>query len=201
MASPDRDERVDPQDTETPHEVERRCVLTGALALMLAPLGSTAAVEPRNARPQPGDTLVYSEGARKGETVVASDIQQGAAPVFAYPKDPSTGTVRDGVRINLVLVVRPDPKSISEKMAPLSTDGVVAYSAVCTHYGCQVTLMHPNQRAVVCNCHGSTFDVGNSGEIIGGPATRRLAVLPIKSAEGVLTVAAGFIGRLGPPQQ
>jgi len=43
--------------------------------------------------------------------------------------------------------------------------------------------------------------VGNSGEIIGGPATRRLAVLPIKSAEGVLTVAAGFIGRLGPPQQ
>ena len=201
MASPDRDKPVASQEIEVLHEVERRCVLTGALALVLAPLGATAAVEPRNARPQPGDTLVYAEGPRKGETVAASDIEQGAAPVFAYPKDPATGTVRDGVRINLALIVRLDPKNLSEKMLPLSTDGVVAYSAVCTHYGCQVTLMHPNQRSVVCNCHGSTFDVGNNGEIVGGPATRRLAVLPLKSAEGVLTVAAGFIGRLGPPQQ
>ncbi|HIE72406.1 MAG TPA: (2Fe-2S)-binding protein, partial [Planctomycetes bacterium] len=56
------------------------------------------------------------------------------------------------------------------------------------------------QHELVCNCHGSTFDAGKNGEIVVGPATRRLAILPLKMADGNVTVAGGFSGRLGPPR-
>jgi rieske iron-sulfur protein len=178
----------------------RRQVLGGAVALALAPLGADAA-DPRTARPQPGDALVYSEGPRKGQPVLLAHFAIGAQPAFAYPVDPASNSVRDGNRLNQVLIVRLDPSQLGKRTEPHAADGVVAYSAVCTHYGCQVTLLHENKRAVICNCHGSTFDAGNNGEIVGGPATRRLAILPLKRADGALVVAAGFSGRLGPPQE
>ncbi|MCW5622148.1 MAG: Rieske (2Fe-2S) protein [Burkholderiales bacterium] len=182
----------------------RRTLLTGALALALAPLGlpaAWAATDARRARPQPGDRLAFSDGEQKGKTMALADLKVGDPPRLAYPLDPATQTVRDGSRINLLLLVRLDPKDISEKTKPHAADGVVAYSAVCTHYGCPITLLHENKHAIVCTCHGSTFDAGNNGEILVGPATRRLAILPLKAADGMPTVAAGFIGRLGPPQE
>lgn len=181
----------------------RRSLLAGALALTLAPLHVAAQGEPsaRNARPRAGDRLVFSEGERAGRPVSVADVAIGTAPQFAYPADAATQTVRDGSRLNQVLLVRLEDKDISEQTRPHSAEGVVAYSAICTHYGCPVTLLHESKRAVTCNCHGSTFDAGNNGEITVGPATRRLAILPIKSVDGALVVAAPFIGRLGPPQE
>lgn len=177
-------------------------MLTGALALALAPIGSALAQgNARTARPQPGDVLVYADGDSKGQPVKVSDIAEKAHPRFAYPMEAATNTVRDGSRINLVLLVKLKADDIGEKARPDAAQGVLAYSAVCTHYGCQITVTHQDGRSVVCNCHGSTFDAGNNGEIVVGPATRRLAVLPLKAADGVLVVAAGFSGRLGPPQQ
>lgn len=177
-------------------------MLTGALALAFAPIGSALAQgNARTAKPQPGDVLVYADGDSKGRPVKVADIAEKQHPRFAYPMEAATQTVRDGSRINLVLLVKLKPDDIGEKARPNAAEGVLAYSAVCTHYGCQITVTHQDGRSVVCNCHGSTFDAGNNGEIVVGPATRRLAVLPLKAADGVLVVAAGFSGRLGPPQQ
>jgi rieske iron-sulfur protein len=180
----------------------RRSMLTGVLALAVAPIGSALAQgNARTAKPQPGDVLVYADGDSKGQPVKVADIAERAHPRFAYPMEAATKTVRDGSRINLVLLVKLKADDIGEKARPNAAQGVLAYSAVCTHYGCQITVTHQDGRSVVCNCHGSTFDAGNNGEIVVGPATRRLAVLPLKAADGVLVVAAGFSGRLGPPQQ
>jgi len=182
----------------------RRGLLTGAIALTLMPLcaGATPDQERvRNARPQIGDRLVFSDGDRAGQPVNVGDIAIGEGPRFAYPAEASTQTVRDGSRLNQVLLVRLDQKDISERTNAHSAEGIVAYSAICTHYGCPVTTLHENKRAVTCNCHGSTFDAGNNGEIAIGPATRRLAILPLKVVDGALVVAAPFIGRLGPPQE
>ncbi len=132
---------------------------------------------------------------------MVADITIGQTPLFAFPMDPATQVVRDGAPFNRVLLVRLAAGEISPRTRPHAAEGVLAYSAICTHYGCLITLLAKDQRGVTCNCHGSTFDAGNNGEIVVGPATRRLAFLPLKAVDGALVVAAGFSGRLGPPQQ
>lgn len=188
---------------KTSHCECRRAVLAGALALAAAPFAPTAEANtnPRGARPQPGDRFVFMTGDRKGELIKPADIRIGHEPVLAYPVDAATSTVRDGARTNLVVLSRLDPKDIKPGTQALAAEGVVAYSAICTHYGCPITQAHTSGGKVVCNCHGSTFDVSNNGEVVVGPATRRLAVLPLKAVDGDIVVAAGFNGPLGPPQQ
>jgi len=75
---------------------------------------------------------------------------------------------------------------------------VVAYSGVCTHQGCPVNMWSKDKKAMVCSCHGSTYDLKTSAEVIFGPAPQPLAGLPLKSDNGLLIVAGGFIGRVGP---
>lgn len=179
----------------------RRSLLTSAAALLLSPFSpALAQANARMMKPQAGDGLVFAHGPRKGEPVMVDDLKVGDHPTSAYPRDPS-GTMRDGSRINLLILVRLRPEDLAEKALARAAEGVVAYSAVCTHYGCPITLTHTDGKAVVCTCHGSTFDVSNNGEIVAGPATRRLANLPLKAVDGALVVAAGFSGQLGPPQQ
>jgi rieske iron-sulfur protein len=50
---------------------------------------------------------------------------------------------------------------------------------------------------LMCFCHYSQFDPKDGARVVEGPAPRRLAALPLKLADGVLTVAGGFIGRVG----
>lgn len=177
----------------------RRQVLKGALALAIAPFGSAlAAGDARTMRPQPGDRFAYLGGDRKGQPVMAADLKVGDQPLLAYPVDVATGAARDGARLNQVLMIRVEEDALSAATKPRSSGGVVAYSAICTHNGCPVTLLHADKKAVVCNCHGSTFDLADNGAIVEGPATRRLASLPITVTDGFVTVSGAFSGALGP---
>ena len=179
-------------------------MLVGALTSLAVPaLESTlahAALDASAMRPQPGDYLVFMSGDNEGKIITPDVLEVGAKPVLAYPKDPTSGVVRDGSRLNILAVSRLDTSKISDDTKPHAADGVVAYSAVCTHNGCIITENNDTHHEIVCNCHGSTFDVGNDGKIVVGPATRRLANLPLKMADGNVTVAGGFDGRLGPPR-
>jgi rieske iron-sulfur protein len=76
-------------------------------------------------------------------------------------------------------------------------DGVVAYSGIGTHQACPVNTWSDARHAFVCSCHGSIYDPKNDAEVVSGPAPRHLAALPLKSENGTLTVAAGFVGRVG----
>ena len=202
MSEKSRTERGCRQLTDIP--CGRRSVLVGALTSLAIPALQTplahAALDATSMRPQPGDNLVFMIGDKEGKTITPADLEVGAKPSLAYPKDPSTGVVRDGARFNVLIVSRLDPAEISEETKPLSADGVVAYSAVCTHNGCLIADINETHHELVCNCHGSTFDAGKNGKIVVGPATRRLAILPLKMADGNVTVAADFDGRLGPPR-
>ncbi len=66
-------------------------------------------------------------------------------------------------------------------------DGIVAYSKLCTHAGCAISmyrapLFQPDEPrpALVCPCHYSTFDPADGGSVLFGPAGRRLPMLPIE---------------------
>ena len=72
-------------------------------------------------------------------------------------------------------------------------DGVVAYSAICTHSGCEVDESLGGNETLYCSCHGSTFDARRAAApVISGPAPRRLPQLPLRVDGGRLVVAGPF---------
>ena len=191
-----------------PDDTGRRSMLTGALALAaLAPMAmvsgtagaqAATAAPTRSAKPEPGDRLAFMIGPKAGKEVKPADIEVGKPPVLAYPMDPATGKVLIS-KANLLTVVRLKPADLKPTSARNAADGIVAFSSLCTHYGCPITTLHPSQTQIVCNCHGSVFDAANRGAVTVGPATRRLAMLPLTIKDGALVVSGKFDGPLGPP--
>lgn len=185
----------------------RRSLLTGALALVaLAPATATrlaVAQEQTTAtkttrKPEPGDKLAFMLGPKEGQPIQPGDIEAGKEPTLAYPMDPHTGKALVA-KANLLTLVRLKPEELQPPSAKNAADGIVAFSSLCTHYGCPITTLHPSKTQIVCNCHGSIFDAANRGAVTQGPATRRLAMLPLAIQDGALVVAGKFDGPLGPP--
>ncbi|WP_390479736.1 cytochrome bc1 complex Rieske iron-sulfur subunit, partial [Frankia casuarinae] len=58
-------------------------------------------------------------------------------------------------------------------------DGHVAYSKICTHAGCPVSLYEQQTHHLLCPCHQSVFDVRDGCRAIFGPASRSLPQLAI----------------------
>jgi thiosulfate dehydrogenase [quinone] large subunit len=55
----------------------------------------------------------------------------------------------------------------------------VAYSAICTHAGCQVQF-DPSLKDIVCPCHGAVYDPYHNAQVIQGPAPYPLQNVPIQ---------------------
>jgi len=55
----------------------------------------------------------------------------------------------------------------------------VAFSKICTHLGCPVSLYEQQTGRILCPCHQSQFDITQDAKPIFGPATRSLPSLPI----------------------
>lgn len=181
----------------------RREVIAGAAAVLVAGHQTVRAddKEPKALRPQPGDQLVFLSGDNKGQKILSADLKVGDAPKLAYPIDPQSGVVRSGSRANQILVAKVDPALLPDSMKSQSQEGVVAYSSICTHNGCPITVLGSDQRSVVCNCHGSVFDLADNGKVLEGPASRRLSALPVSVSEGVISVSGAFSGAIGPQKQ
>jgi ubiquinol-cytochrome c reductase iron-sulfur subunit len=98
-----------------------------------------------------------------------------------------------------VIVVRMEPKDITEATANWGTDGIVAYSKICTHVGCPISLWEQQTHHLLCPCHQSTFDLADKGRVVFGPAARSLPQLPIEAdGEGFLIARSGFEEPVGP---
>jgi rieske iron-sulfur protein len=155
-------------------------------------------------RPQPGDVLVFSEGEHAGGIIKPQDLKLGGPPVHAWPKDPKTSVVRNGSRLNEILVVKLDPATLDDETRPRAADGIVAYSAICTHAGCPITGWLKgaagDNDVFKCFCHNSEYDPRQSAQVVFGPAPRRLAALPLSAADSSLTVVATFVGKVGVQQ-
>ncbi|MBI5027758.1 MAG: Rieske (2Fe-2S) protein [Actinobacteria bacterium] len=100
-----------------------------------------------------------------------------------------------------IIVVRMDPNSIRipESRRDWQVDGILCYSKICTHVGCPISLWEQQTHHLLCPCHQSTFDLGNSGVVVFGPAARALPQLPITTdAEGYLVARSDFTVPVGP---
>jgi rieske iron-sulfur protein len=181
------------------HCYERRTILGLALAPLLAGLARAAEEGEAAKPPAPEDRFISLTGPKKGQVVLAEDLALGGPQVQAYPMAPD-GTVRSDSRLNLVILARFDPAALTDETRARAADGVVAYSAVCTHQGCPVNMWSKERDAFVCSCHASIFDPRNGAQVISGPAPRPLAALGLKLKDGVVTVASTFSGHVGASQ-
>jgi rieske iron-sulfur protein len=190
-----------------PSQTRRSLLLTALAGACLAAGGSGAAQEDQHGsdeRPQKGDVLVLAEGEHAGQIIQPGDPKLGEAPLHVWPKDPKTSVIRSGSRLNEILVLKLDPGELDDETRSRSADGIVAYSALCTHAGCSVTgwlKAETGAKDVLkCFCHNSEFNPRESAQVVFGPAPRRLAALPLVIVDGSLTVAATFVGKVGAQQ-
>ena len=147
--------------------------------------------------PARGDVLVFAFGVRKGEVVMPADVPLDGPQVFVYAADADGTHGTDTSRLNQIILIRLDPANLTDDTARNAAEGIVAYSGICTHEGCDVSDWTSESRRLICPCHDSEFDPMDNGRVTEGPARRRLAALPLKLVDGQLTVAGGFTGRVG----
>ena len=147
---------------------------------------------------------------RKGRRLVdengrpwnASDIEQ-ASFYTAFPE----GADKELQASPLILVRLPKDKlALPPELQGYDADGIVAYSKICTHAGCaismyRVPLFQPDEPspALVCPCHYSTFDPATGGTVLFGPAGRALPMLPLQvDSKGQLRAKGNFDDAVGP---
>ncbi len=132
----------------------------------------------------------------------AADIHEGTF-YTAFPE----GADREAVGSSLVVVRLPEETiDLPAGRANWAPGGILAYSKICTHAGCAISLyraplFQPNdpKPALVCPCHYSTFDPSKGGTVESGPAGRPLPQLPLTiDGRGHLRAGGNFSGAVGP---
>ncbi len=99
-----------------------------------------------------------------------------------------------------IILVRMEPDEIrSQQGTGWDVEGILAYSKICTHVGCPIALYEQRTHHLLCPCHQSTFDLADSGNVVFGPAARRMPQLPIGvDEEGYLVALSDFEEPVGP---
>lgn len=183
-----------------PEEIRRRRLLRwllggavgSAAAATLFPIGSLG--------PLPQGALSrtpWRRGSRavdeEGRPIRAEDVEEGGF-LTVFP-DGHHGSA-DGQ----TLLLRVDPGLLSGSVSAMAAQGgLLAYSKVCTHLGCAVTLYQADEHVLLCPCHQSTFDVIDGARVTFGPAVRSLPQLPIRVDDRGFVVAQGdFDDAIGP---
>ena len=174
----------------------RRGFLTvvSVLGLDLAALPAWA--QPASERPKEEDFLVSIESDTP-DALALKDIPIGGPPVLAWPMDRATSTIRKDSGLNKIVLLHLDPATLVGPTRDRAVDGVVAYSAICPHAGCEVNGWAAEQQLLECSCHYSHYDPREGAAVIDGPAPRALPALPLKIVDGKLAVAKPFTSRVG----
>jgi ubiquinol-cytochrome c reductase iron-sulfur subunit len=137
-----------------------------------------------------------------GTPLRAERVSEGAF-YTAFPE----GANRDDQGSPLIVVRLPKGAlDLPPELAGYDAGGIVAYSKICTHAGCAVSMyrvpLFPEAEpkpALVCPCHYSTFDPATGGTVLFGPAGRRLPMLPVEiDGKGNLRARGNFDDPPGP---
>jgi ubiquinol-cytochrome c reductase iron-sulfur subunit len=175
--------------------------LGAGLGLMLImPLGGLIK------NPNKGNPLGTTEWA-KGVRLVRNDgtpirpgDQQPGSLETVFPAVPGGNRQADAA----TMLIRLRPEQLEEStprrgQADFAYGEYVAYSKICTHAGCPVSLYEQETSRILCPCHQSQFDVTQGAKPVFGPAARPLPQLPLDiDDEGYFVAASDYIEAVGP---
>ncbi|WP_416961509.1 Rieske 2Fe-2S domain-containing protein [Streptomyces sp. Agncl-13] len=182
-----------------------RNTMFGALALF--PLSGVMLL--RDLGPLPGTKLRHTIWS-KGKLLVnmntnlplrPSDVAVGSL-TFAKPEglEETDEEFQTEIAKAALMIVRLQPENIKDKRElEWAHEGIVAFSKICTHVGCPISLYEQQTHHVLCPCHQSTFDLSDGARVIFGPAGHALPQLRIGvSDEGYLEALGDFEEPVGP---
>ena len=182
-----------------------RNTMFGALALF--PLSGVMLL--RDLGPLPGTKLRHTMW-RKGLLLVNVNTDQPLRPAdvavgsltFAKPEglEEHDEEFQTEIAKAALMIVRIQPDNIKDKRElEWSHEGIVAYSKICTHVGCPISLYEQQTHHVLCPCHQSTFDLSDGARVIFGPAGHALPQLRIGvNDQGYLEALGDFEEPVGP---
>ncbi|HEX3825125.1 MAG TPA: Rieske 2Fe-2S domain-containing protein [Mycobacteriales bacterium] len=177
-----------------------RRTLMGALGLFPLPL----IVMLRDLGPLPHRTLLET-GWKAGSRLVDLDtklpVKLGDLSIGGIQTVMPEGfTTPSDFALAPTMLIRFGPGQIlSQKEANWGVDDHVAYSKICTHAGCPISLYEQQSHNLLCPCHQSTFDMARDAKVIFGPAARPLPQLRIKvDSQGYLYAAGPYSQPVGP---
>jgi ubiquinol-cytochrome c reductase iron-sulfur subunit len=189
--------------------ITRRRLLFSSLAVVGAALGAAAVVPIASLGPAVGEKVYdtpWDAGKKlvdeKGAPVTTDTLAEGEF-LTAFP----AGASKEDIGSPVILVrLRADQLELPSDRAHSAPHGFVAYSKICTHAGCAVSMLRyptfePTQPgpALVCPCHYSSFNPADGGSVLFGPAGRPLPQLPLRVApDGSLEAAGTFYEAIGP---
>jgi ubiquinol-cytochrome c reductase iron-sulfur subunit len=190
--------------------------LLGAIGVLALPV---PVVMLRDLGPLPGKSLestIWSSGMRvvrdvTGTPIRVSDLEVGdlvnCEPAMIFETDDEGEPLVEGVDLQVakskgaVILVRMEPEDITpgKGREDWGVEGILAYSKICTHVGCPISLYERTTHHVLCPCHQSTFDLADSARVVFGPAARPLPQLPLEvDSEGYLVARSDFQEAVGP---
>ncbi|NOY38955.1 MAG: Rieske 2Fe-2S domain-containing protein [Nitrospirae bacterium] len=104
---------------------------------------------------KPGDRFIYAKGNNTGDYIKVSSLNIGDA-VLAYPEGKTSNPA------NIVQLIKLDESAYKAPTHINLTDqGLIAYSAICTHLGCTVSWVEkqqsPDTSYTECFCHNRAY--------------------------------------------
>jgi quinol---cytochrome c reductase iron-sulfur subunit len=189
--------------------ITRRRLLVGAAGAAGVALGGAAIVPLASLGPAVADRLHRSPWRSGVRLVDEDDVPVTPAKIgergfiTAFPEGADKRELAAPV---IVVHLNPDSLDLPTGREDWAPEGLVAYSKICTHAGCAVSIprqpLYPPQSprpALVCPCHYSTFDPAKGADVIFGPAGRALPQLPLSiGSDGALVAAGPLSGDVGP---
>lgn len=191
------------RDTLTMTGLGRRTMLRRSLGLAGGALGVLAVVPLGGLikRPRGMFDTPWKEGVRltrdNGKPLRPQDMEAGSLETV-FPGVEGGNRAADAPV--MLIRLRPDQKVTPRKgQEDFGWGDYVAYSKICTHAGCPVSLYEQETGRILCPCHQSQFDVTQDAKPIFGPATRSLPMLPITLDDQGYFIARGdFREAIGP---
>jgi ubiquinol-cytochrome c reductase iron-sulfur subunit len=176
-------------------------------ALTMEPLAGVVIL--RDLGPLPEKKLDHTMWA-KGKQLINSNTNQPLRPedvvvgslTFATPDglEESQDDYQEQLAKAALMIIRLKPDDIKDKRErEWSHQGIVAFSKICTHVGCPISLYEQQTHHVLCPCHQSTFDLSDGARVLFGPAGHPLPQLRISvNSEGNLIALGDFEEPVGP---
>lgn len=179
--------------------VDRRTLIFGAAAsavglphVALAEADAEA-VAPNELFAQAGDRIQIIKGEMKGKLLRPEMLTEAAKPIESFPFDPKNEVLRRRNRQNRLLVLRLNPDEMEAPTRENSAEGVLAYSAICTHRACTIKAWKVKERHLRCHCHLTEFAALTGGTVMTGPAQRQLPMVPLGiDNDGFVIAKGGF---------